>query len=348
MQTESLLAYRFVPRGPFRFGERGVGLEETAEFPRSDTLFSAIVSAWRLLGGTETVKRWLAAFPTPDRPDLQPPVLLSSAFPYVGSVYFLPRPAIHLKSDEDDPKGAKHIEYLSWRRMEELLATADPPHARTEHLRQGRTVWIHPQDQAENSLLKTGQDTLWISGEEAMIPRVTVDRLMSASALYFQGQVRFADECGFYCLTRFCGDQANEFQKAVEQALTILGEEGLGARRSAGLGRFELQGPEVLTLRCPSDSNAHLLLSLYHPTKSEVTGGVLKDARYHLILRKGWISSPDDASQRRMGIRMLREGGILPTATTGNLTDVRPSGFPHAVYRSGLAFTVPCWRWVNA
>jgi CRISPR-associated protein Csm4 len=268
--------------------------------------------------------------------------------PYVGSVYFLPRPAIHVKSDEDDPKGAKHIEYLSWRRMEELLATADPPQARTEHLRQGRTVWIHPQDQMENSLLNAGEDPLWISGEETMIPRVTVDRVTSASALYFQGQVRFVDGCGFYCLARFCGNEANEFQKAVEQALMMLGEEGLGARRSAGLGRFELQGPEVVALRCPSEFDAHLLLSLYHPTKREVTEGVLEDARYHLILRKGWISSPDDASQRRMGIRMIREGALLPIAVTGDLTDVRPSGFPHAVYRSGLAFTVPCRRWVNA
>ncbi|HMH52301.1 MAG TPA: type III-A CRISPR-associated RAMP protein Csm4 [Candidatus Acidoferrum sp.] len=345
-QEGTFVAYRLSPRGPFRFGERGIGLEETAGFPRSDTLFSAIVSAWRLMEGPQRTEERLAAFPAEDRPDADPPFAISSAFPYAGAVRLLPRPLVRFGRGDSFAKAQKDVAFVSWARMEDLMRSEilDEPHV--DDLRQGGVVWIHPADIGAMSAM-SGSD-LWAAGESATIPRVTIDRATSASALYFQGQVWFAAGCGLYFLARFRGDHAEEFQGYVEGALEMLGMEGLGGRRSAGLGRFEVSDPEDVTLSIPRDAGTALLLGLYHPTLREVTDGILDGARYRLITRRGWIASPDDNRQRRKSVRMMCEGSLLRRPPVGQLASVAPDGFPHPVYRSGLALTIRCPEWLNA
>ena len=70
--------YHLEARAPFHFGLRGVGIEATAVHGPSDTLFSALCYAIRQQFGLAALQDFLAGYPSPD-----PPLLLSSAFPYV-------------------------------------------------------------------------------------------------------------------------------------------------------------------------------------------------------------------------------------------------------------------------
>ena len=82
--------YRLTFEGPVHFGTTGIGLEETEERVRSDSLTSALINAFSVLGRAEhvveTLTRELPAF------------TLSSLFPYGPRdggkvpVYALPRP----------------------------------------------------------------------------------------------------------------------------------------------------------------------------------------------------------------------------------------------------------------
>lgn len=348
-----MIAYHLQPRTPFHFGERGVGNEETSEFLHSDTLLAALVIAWQLSRGYR-----LAELLEPLRSG-SPPLRLSSAFPYAGPVRFLPRPLIPLFGEADaqqlDPKLGKKVEWVSWRRLEDIITSDTPPRVQAEDLLMAGRVWLHAADR--RALEATfGQPLqrfrIWSVGEAETIPRVTIDRVNNTSALYYQGQVRFAEGCGLYVLADFAaaaGD--NNYQQAVTDGLALLGEQGLGGRRSVGLGQFELQEmalEEPLEQPGTADPAYHLLLSLYHPTQAEVQAGALSKARYRLLTRQGWFFSEADTGQRRRAVRMLAEGSLLPHPVTGEIIDVAPAGYTearHPVYRSGLALTVRCWRW---
>jgi CRISPR-associated protein Csm4 len=341
--------YKVVPRTPFHFGERGIGQEETADFPHSDTLIAALISAWRFMYPENEFKRLVTGL---TKFDTRPPLLLSSAFPYIGDVYFLPRPVISLEGAGGDRKRGKQVAYISWRQAEDLIRSDEPSQVETEDTLVGGRLWVHASEKAElMKVLKTGdlsRGRPWSSAEAETMARVAVDRLSSASALYYQGMVYFAKGCGFYVLA----DLADEgYREPMEAGLHFLAEQGLGGRRSVGLGQFQLEDAGERELGVSAgERNYYWLLSLYHPTADEVRqSGVLDEARYTLITRRGWIYSPDDASQRRRGLRMLAEGSLLTQPAVGNMVDVQPTGaFPHEVWRAGLALTITTRRWHDA
>jgi len=124
--------YKIIPRAPFHFGERGIGQEETAEFPHSDTLFAALISAWRLMYDQAEFDRCIAEVTqVNDTPHLR----LSSAFPYIGEVYFLPRPAIPLQGAGGDRKQGKKVDYISapGRRPDQQRRASTHPTPRYSH-----------------------------------------------------------------------------------------------------------------------------------------------------------------------------------------------------------------------
>lgn len=346
-----MIVYQLNPVTPFHFGERGIGQEETSEFPHSDTLLAALIIAWNLNRGYD-LEALLPAIRS-----ASPPFCISSAFPYAGPVRFLPRPLIPLYGEDEaqqlDPKLGKKVEWVSWRRLEDIINSNTPPRVEAKDLLMDGRVWLHPADRKVLEQ-KFGQPIqnfrIWSTGQIETIPRVTVDRINSTPALYYQGQVRFAEGCGLYVLAEFSTEDST-FQQAVTDGLTQLGELGLGGRRSVGLGQYMLRTmalDEPLEQPMADKDNFYLLFSLYHPTQTEVQAGALKGAHYRLITRRGWFFSSADTAQRRRAVRMLAEGSLLCSSVIGNVVDVAPTGYSndhHPVYRSGLALTVRCRRW---
>lgn len=345
-----LQTYYLEAQSPFHLGERGIGLEATTVIARADTLFSALCMTYRTWYGVEALEDMLAAFQS------DPPVLFSSAFPYVminnDPLRLYPKPLgtpPHIAQDDLDVfKTLKKVEFVSeaiWRlwlsgdaSLREHVSTLGATDS--ARIQSGR-VWFTAEE-AERVYTAIprdleGQINLWKTYD---VPRVTVDRLSSSSAVYQAGRVSFSKGSGlWFGLQWRHGDWFDELGVLLE----VLGDEGLGGERSAGHGQFYLAGKDLLTFSDPG--NKVVTLSPYWPPDQAEAGYVLdQPAAYTLMMRRGWMGSPEGSSLRRKAVRMVGEGSVLnmpDRPTIGGLVDVTPDGFSaHRVYRYGYALPV--------
>jgi len=339
MPTVTTYLLRF--RGPLHVAERGVGIEETAEFVHSDTLFSALCSVVRLGWGESELQRFLAPFRAGD-----PPFLLSSAFPFAGSVRFLPKPHLALPTPppEDTRKRLRQTRWVSLGLFQAWLSGELPGDAfAPAAFLPAVAAWLLPSERRAlpRSFTREGVPP-WVRD---VVPRVAIDRVTNASQVFRSGRLRFDAESGLFVLVEW---RDASWRPLVEPALAELGQLGLGGLRSTGHGQFTVQPGEELAFPERAASRGLVTLSLYAPGRSELAAGVLGPlARYDLVVRGGWIASPDGASYRRRELRMVIEGSVVaqPPGTTvlGQLVDVTPEVMRtvHPVYRYGYAFTVP-------
>jgi hypothetical protein len=96
-----------------------------------------------------------------------------------------------------------------------------------------------------------------------------------------------------------------------------------------------------------------LSLSLLHPSRTEIEGGLLDPpARYDTVVRGGWVTSPGASTLRKKAVRMLAEGAVVRDLGVERLGDsplvLEPwpeFGLGHPVFRPGVAVTVPVeWK----
>jgi len=317
---------------PLRIGESGIGLEKTVEFPHSDTLFSALCHAVLELEGESVLHDFLVTFP--DRPAL----IVSSCFPWIDDVYFLPKPMVYNrqvgeKATAVQKKTLKSLNYLKvdhfalWCK-DEPLSVANP-----EAVSEGQK-FLAELDEYKDYLQRLSIDYL--------TPRVALDRASSASNLFSIGQRVFAENAGLYFLLRLADDQNWE---RWQQIVTYLGELGIGGERSSGFGRFTAewikpQGEwgKLLT----NQGKRYFLAGLFHPEQDAID---LTDAQYQLLERRGWFWSRRTGVQmKRKTVWMFAEGSIFPVLPKGHLVDVKPDawtgGESHPIFRNGLPFVL--------
>jgi len=87
------------------------------------------------------------------------------------------------------------------------------------------------------------------------------------------------------------------------------------------------------------------LLSLFTPADSDAVDW--KRGNYTMLTRAGRVESAAKWGELKKSVRMIGEGSVLVATAPprGAAPDVAPDGFPHPVYRSGLAFAIPIpWR----
>jgi CRISPR-associated protein Csm4 len=309
--------YKLSPRSSFHIGEKGIGIEETAEIIHSDTLFSAIASAWRSMGEDMDEKGNLKLL-NPFVSD-QPPFKLSSAFPFAGDVLLFPAPMMRL----GDTKEFKKVKFVS---KEILLKDKIDD---SVSIRNGKIMVTCDEG-------KSMPEKLW---EQDVAPRVSIDRISSASAIYHCGRLMFAESCGLYFLAQINDEK---YKAYLDRAIDFLGDNGIGGERTTGHGQFTYKKEEA-NLPELQNAKSYMTLSLYHPKKCEVESGVLDNARYDLINRRGWINSPDGSSHRRRSVMMLSEGSLFSKPVDGDVIDVKPikDWEHHPIYRYGIAFNLP-------
>jgi CRISPR-associated protein Csm4 len=321
----------------------GRGRQESTEIdplPRSDTLTAALFSLWPHLFPEDAIEQ-LAQ---------EPPFALSSALPWIegdGQIdYFLPCPLGLLDNLAREAKERKSIKKISHLTPElirrqtsgELLDTKRGRRYGEKQVKEIR-LWSHRPADEDNS------DRPFQRRAERL--RLTVDRLGGGSVpglLFDFAAVEFAPHCGGAVFTWF---RSEDIRRKVEAVLTLLGEEGLGGDRTAGLGRFKVVAQEEVSFP-DLGTGGRLLLSLYHPTTAEVEAGVLDRARYDLITRGGWVTAPGAMSLRRRPVRMLREGSVildLGKELYGDascvLNPLPELGLLHPIFRGGPALTLP-------
>lgn len=335
-----LTIIRLQPHGAFHFGRHGIGMESSADHCPSDSLYAALL--W------EQVQRGGIVWP-PSGQDAAPlpPFRLSSGFPYVGDVPLLPLPLLPPPPAAEQQAGErklfKKIRFVSpsifralleGRSLRDFLPDREGAISRAL---QGGSVLLARADSAPAAGPDLADNAPIWSNQN--IPHVAVGRVNNASQYYETGDVRFAAGCGLAVLV--AGDVA-----ALLPWLQLLGESGLGGRRSKGLGQFTPVVSGTLDLPDPS-SQRLVLLSRYLPRPDELAADVLgQAASYQLVNVGGWLYTPAASAQRRRPVRLLSEGSVVQRggggAPLGAICDVAPdyAPFPHRVWRHGLALSV--------
>ncbi|HIH70051.1 type III-A CRISPR-associated RAMP protein Csm4 [Methermicoccus shengliensis] len=322
--TPEFMLCRMEPRAPFHVGEREMALESTEHYIHSDTLFSGICCMYRLLYGREELESLLERFLQHDVP-----FMISSAFPYAGNVLLLPIPKnVNLAQyvNQSLRKQYKKLEFVSLDIFTKLVRGEDI----AEDVVRGKLV------QNGRVLVSSDEsvpDRVWCVKE---VPRVTIDRKDNASSLYMFSEVSFAPGCGLWFLMDM---REKRYTKKVWAAIRLLGEEGIGGDRTCGKGLFSVS-EKKMDVRTKSTADHFLTLSLYHPSRDELS--LTRPSYYELVRRGGWISG--SRGMRRKRVRMFAEGSVFnaPCGTYGELVDVTPDAFfDHRVYRYGYAFCMP-------
>ena len=350
-----LTPYRLTfPRG-LHIGRGGVeSVEDSLEYIPSDTLFAALLDTWRHLG--REVGDLLPE-------NGEPAFRVTSAFPFAGEVRFYPKPVdlyALLSPGRIAGLGAgkniKKIRYLSealLRRAsggafldDELAQDSDGEWACKTSL-QGGALWL---TEAEAKALPGGMKDLPGSAlplqkiyVSQTAPRVTVDRVSSASNLFQSERVLFNEGCGLWF--GVVGQIDN-----LSYLLTALGESGLGGERTTGYGGFTFHNQDK-PLDLPDPQGRACLLSRWHPAPEETALLQDEDSAYRLEAVGGWLRTPDPAAaQRRKRVWMVAEGSLIAGNPQGDAPNVKPAynadtgeTIPHPVYRPGFAVAID-WK----
>lgn len=353
---------RLEPGGPFHFGGRGIGLERSDVWLPADSLFSALCSALAQAAGAEAVSALLRQFVEAETAGIAPPFRLTSLMPYAADVFLLPNPMIGppLATGAADLRTRKKFKDIAWvsdtvfGSLARHEAPADALLDDKPVTIQGGRVWLTArQSQALQRFEAQDQDTpavqpavLWRTDTR---PRVTVDRRTSASAVYAVGSTHFNragdDKAGLYTIIEWLGADGT-MRRQVQSAFALLGDMGIGGKRSNGLGLFTPQFDE-LAAWAPGAAAGRFFTTLapYNPRAGEqsVLG---PGAHYEIVLRRGWLSLAGYTNTRRCSVRMIADGSVLNWPASGEpwgrLVDatpkkVRAAGGP-TIYRYGVAF----------
>lgn len=327
------------------FGEVGIGLEETSDRVRSDSLFSAWVSIYARLFRKQAVEELLQLFPTDKQPQGIPPFRISSTFIYRemenDTIYYLPRPLKFPINYPDDDlaffKAYKKLNYLPleiWQRWYQGTGFTTDDAQELENYTPGKL---------KGRLATAGVFDYSKACKIEQLPKIAIDRNTRATNIYHTGFVQFDWEknpAGLYFLLEL-SLQGEKLADKLEAALHLLGEEGIGGERSTGAGRFEikwLELPEhwqnVVNFHA---GNHHTLMSLFWDLT--ITTEFLKNASYEIQERGGWIA---ESQLRRQMVRMFSEGSVFSAPPQGKLVDVKPQEFnKHSIYRSGISLSLP-------
>jgi len=353
----SITVYRLIPTTRF-LQIRAAGGEGTLEFIPSDTLFAALVSTLVEWWGDPAAEALGEAF----RAGREPPFLLTGAFPALPRLRFFPRPA----SWSPGPgKKARRLRWVSEGLFARIVRGEEvkelyPSEERNEGERALAMVAPFRLLDEERSQLpgpmRQGRLAAWRLWEpDFQRPSVAVGRVGGGTFLYFLTMARYSPRISWWVAFAW-GESAEQpawaggpsFRALVEEGLRALGERGIGGLRSRGGGAFHLEVDSIPWSLEVAPAPYVVTLARYHPTLEELRTGILADpnAAYRLISVGGWSTAPGRPDQPRRPVGMIEAGAVLRAANRfplGTLVDARldPGGFPHPIWRYGLAFPIP-------
>jgi CRISPR type III-A-associated RAMP protein Csm4 len=326
---------RFYPSGPWRIAADSGDPEDSAAVLHSDAVYSAVTWAMQRLG---FLPEWLeAVFRRPD----SPAVRFSSAFPFLDPWLFVPPPS-HLWPPPPSTK-------VRWKGARLIPLEAAQALLKGEALAEEQ--W---RVDGESQCLLPAE---WESSPFRFAVRsgCAVDRLEQGAAVKRLGCVEFASGAGMWLLAAFSDAEArSRWEPALKAALLLLGDSGVGGRRSAGWGgarRVEFEEADwwsALTREEPpseaAESTAWWLLSAYLPSEQDAVDW--NKGQYRVLERNGRVDAVSGGALKP-STRMVAEGAVLfaPQAPRGRALDVAPEGLPHPVYRAGFALAAEIvWR----
>lgn len=165
--------------------------------------------------------------------------------------------------------------------------------------------------------------------EKLELPKVVLDRVTSNSGIYYLTAIRFAENSGLYFLVE-------GRDRLVELALKYLQDEGIGGKKTWGLGKFEMRNDEI---KIRERGDCYTTLSLTYPKNLD------NIVYWKPIVRGGWINTAK-ATLRKPKIIMASEGSIFRDTEEGEVVNLSiaytdlPSIVGHDVYLNGKSFLV--------
>ena len=323
MATYSIFKLRNLT--PFHIGTGKENYDFSSAELHSDTLSAAIAAIGVQSGRITDVKGFMDSF------------VLSSAFPYMNGQYFLPKPQgrinvkVNGREEHEYRKQLKKIRYVESSLWNCLIGGAE--------------LHVKPE-QLQDAFLVADDDGFKKPFKNQVNQRVGVPRDGSDAEPFFFNWTYYESNAGLYCMI----DAEESVVKEIEILFSMLGESGLGTDKNVGGGKFNVELlSDMITIGPVADANANMLLSLYIPTETELETLNLKNSRYELLQRNGYMAGSVNENYRHLRkktVYMFNVGSIFNTLTPmrGKIVDLKPDWNEvemHPVYRSGKPFVVP-------
>jgi len=339
-----MIVYFMEPLGPVMVSGGSMG----GALPRSDTISAALMCQWGHVDSSADIG--LVA--------QSPPFRVSSALPWVTAagerLLFVPTPAgLSLKlagAAPEDRKLYRRVDFITVRALTGILrGEIRKPSVQLAFWEgQGHLLVDLAGDSG-----KAGPSRAQVFVTRESRPRLEVDRWSGGPVeglLFESNACRFASGCGWALAAEVEPSALSTFESALE----LLSLHGVGQDRTVGQGSFKVAGRTDETVAFGRGSDAsrplggaqRMLLSLCHPTRSQVASGLL-DGAYGLVDRGGWVTAPGAATLRRATVTMAAEGSWYPATADSRPGDVvkvleplPDLGLQHPVYRDGRALTM--------
>ncbi len=344
--------FKFYPehRSKFHFGNSNGRLKELFS---SDQLFSALYNCAVLLYGLDGVEKTLSETLKTD---------LFSSLNYgmhflnlsngeIKEIFFLPCPFAPANPDKGYKellyhKKAKKIKYLSvgafsllrksWQKEEKYFNfnLLD-----LEVL--GGKFACASEEIEPLGLDRAAREKINLFTEDAK-PKLVVSRFNDQSEnFYYQEEIEVTyQKAGDYLIRPFMYFiYRGEIDRWLRTAVRFMADEGLGGKRSQGMGALgkvteEEWADEIFLGR----GQYCMSISSIYPGPDEVD----KLVYYELEERSGYIYSQHGRSLRKRRVRLLKEGSIFSQKIFGQVIDISPEAFKkHKVYLNGKAFLIP-------
>ena len=341
------LVVKLRPTGPWRVGPDSGARDAVDLIYHSDSLYSAMTGAMRLLGHLD---EWLDA--TARRPE-GAAVRFSSLFPFQNEVGFVVPP----RSVWPPPASTK----VRWKGARFVPLGLIGPLLSGQTLEEDR--W--DVDGTSQCLVPGGRLGPFRWGARSA---AAVDRLAGNIEPHEVACVEFLPGAGLWAVIAFSDEgQKEKWNGPVRAALRWLADSGFGGERGRGWGRAEtpefIEGtlPQMILPDRPAEpviagegespalaetppskpANAYWLLSLFSPAADD--GVDWNRGSYTLVPRVGRVESPVRSGDLKKALNMISEGSVLLAdhPVQGAAPDVAPDGFAHPVYRAGFALAIP-------
>lgn len=324
------------PEGPFHLQTGGGDHESVDNYPHSDTLSSAIIYWWLRQYGT------IAGFPE------SLPYHHSSLFPAVkangGITRLFPKPAgIDIAPESQSHKVFKKIKWVDqelfqmWRDGRAITGLI-PENSESPYLRRNGEVWVSNTEQDIGTGPLTGTDVR---------TRAIVDRDSHATTPFHFVSAVYARDLLFWLYLSIHSEDEPRFMAV----LRLLGDEGLGADRTIGMGRFSIVDIEPSDEVNGKDSGKWFNMGVFNPNSNVTSGVDWKESSYKLVTRGGWITGK---SLRRQPVICVGENAAIASSRkpTGNILcvlDKDDTNIPEhvdkpefSVYRDCRGYFLPC------
>jgi CRISPR-associated protein Csm4 len=309
--------YKLAFTTPVHFGPSNAAqsLYRSKENFCADTLFSALCHSALSVYGQNGLDSLIRETRDGD-------LLLSDGMPWSGETFYLPKPFLTSKSQQEVPtRLRKAVKKLAW-------IPIDAFDTFTESLRGGKPY--DPEKYPEGF------------GSHVEITKAAIPSGKDAEP-YQVGLYAFEQDKGLYFIA---GCQSIDQKERLTRLVKNLGLSGIGGKTSSGYGKFVLDSVidlkqaknnslKNLAVLLESDSKTeqYFLLTTSLPSDQELDT-IIEGASYQLLRRSGFVQSYTAGSNpvKKKTQYFLKAGSVLPRRFSGELYDVGASGM-HPVYR---------------